>query len=298
MNHTFCADLSREQQDPLAGSAAHAERNLLLSWPRAKWQRKLRHANDMSNSLKQTLDTLADDGLRINLIQQPGMEKYQHQLFLMPERRRFRVARWELEAFFSAFQSGSRLSQWEQPAMRNDLVLCCTHGTKDKCCAKYGYKTFKALASTVAEHPLPFEVWESSHLGGCRLAASVIVLPNVRKYGRITPEQALPFLQAEARQQRFLPGYRGGSQLTPAQQSAEIAALTQLSTEAGQPTLVLISDHGDDQTREIRFQWRLDQQQGELTVHCQATTLWRVDTCADLAQGPTESTVWQAKVNG
>ena len=158
MNHTFCADLSREQHDPLAGSAAHAERNLLLSWPRAKWQRKLRHASDMSDSLKQTLDTLADDGLRINLIQQPGMEKYQHQLFLMPERRRFRVARWELEAFFSAFQSGTRLSQWEQPAMRNDLVLCCTHGTKDKCCAKYGYKTFKALASTVAEHPLPFEV--------------------------------------------------------------------------------------------------------------------------------------------
>ena len=182
--------------------------------------------------------------------------------------------------------------------MRNDLVLCCTHGTKDKCCAKYGYKTFKALASTVAEHPLPFEVWESSHLGGCRLAASVIVLPNVRKYGRITPEQALPFLQAEARQQRFLPGYRGGSQLTPAQQSAEIAALTQLSTEARQPTLALISDHGDDQAREIRFQWRLDQWQGELTVHCQATTLRRVDTCADLAQGPTESTVWQAKVNG
>ena len=126
----------------------------------------------------------------------------------------------------------------------------------------------------------------------------MIVLPNVRKYGRITPEQALPFLQAEARQQRFLPGYRGGSQLTPAQQSAEIAALTQLSTEARQPTLALISDHGDDQAREIRFQWRLDQWQGELTVHCQATTLWRVDTCADLAQGPTESTVWQAKVNG
>ena len=298
MTHTFCADLSLEQHDPLAGSAAHAERNLLLSWPRAKWLRKLRHASDMSDSLKQTLDTLADDGLRINLIQQPGMEKYQHQLFLMPERRRFRVARWELEDFFSAFEAGQSLTQWEQPPLLNDLILCCTHGTKDKCCAKYGYKTFKALANSVAEHPLPFEVWESSHLGGCRLAASVIILPNVRKYGRITPEQALPFLQAEAHQQRYLPGYRGGSQLTPAQQSAEIAALTQLSTDVAQPTLTLISDSGDDQTREIRWRWQLSQEQGELTVHCQATTLWRVDTCADLEQGPTESTVWHATVNG
>ena len=79
---------------------------------------------------------------------------------------------------------------------------------------------------------------------------------------------------------------------------AEIAALTHLSTDTAQPTLALISDHGNDQTREIRFQWRLDQRQGELTVHCQATTLWRVDTCADLEQGPTESIVWHAMVNG
>ncbi|MGP5309630.1 hypothetical protein NDQ72_15200 [Halomonas sp. KG2] len=69
MKHTFCADLSREQNDPLAGSAAHAELNLLISWPRAKWLRKLRHASGMNDTLKQTLDDIADSGLRINLIQ-------------------------------------------------------------------------------------------------------------------------------------------------------------------------------------------------------------------------------------
>ncbi|MCD6004641.1 sucrase ferredoxin [Halomonas sp. IOP_6] len=256
MKHTFCADLSREQSDPLAGSAAHAELNLLISWPRAKWLRKLRHASDMNDTLKQTLDDIADSGLRINLIQQPGMDKHQHQVFLMPERRRFLIARHHLEDFLSALQAGNSLAEWEQPPLEKDLLLCCTLGTKDKCCAKYGYQTYKALAQTVADHQLPFEVWESSHLGGCR----------------------------------------GSSQLTPAQQYAELAALThlstQLSTDQHQPQLTLLDDSGSEQERLIRWQWQRGNTQGQLSVRCQAITIMRIDTCADLEKGPTESTVW------
>lgn len=299
MNHTFCADLSREQRDPLAGSAAHPERNLLISWPRSKWLRSMRHASDMDDALKQSLNTLADSGLRINLIQQPRMDKHQHQIFLMPERRRFQVMRHQLENFLNALQTDSSLAAWEQPLLESDLLLCCTHGKKDKCCAKYGYQTYKALAQAVTDHCLPFEVWESSHLGGCRLAASLILLPNVRKYGRIIPAQALPFLQAEANGQRYLPGYRGNSQLTPPQQCAELAALTHLNTYESstinhQPQLTLLCDSGNENERLIRWQWRQGETQGQLNVRCQTATIMRVDTCADLEQGATESVVWQA----
>ncbi|KPQ20907.1 sucrase ferredoxin [Halomonas sp. HL-93] len=294
MNHHFCADLSREQGDPLAGSAAHAERHLLISWPRSKWQRKLRHASDMDDTLKQTLDAIADNGLRINLIQQSGMDTHQHQVFLMPERRRFRVARHQLGSFLTALQAGNRLARWEQFPLKNDLVLCCTHGKKDKCCAKYGYQTYKALVKAVTEHHLPFEVWESSHLGGCRLAASLILLPQVRKYGRISPDQTLPFLHAEAKGQRYLPGYRGDSRLTPVQQCSQLAALTHLSSDDEQPHLTLRNETGDEQERWLHWQWQRSDDQGELSIRCQATTIMRVDTCADLEQGPTESVIWQA----
>ncbi|AQU81537.1 MULTISPECIES: sucrase ferredoxin [unclassified Halomonas] len=293
MSHTFCADLSREQDDPLAGSAAHAERNLLISWPRSKWLRSMRHASDMDGALKQALNAIADSGRRVNLIQQPSMDKHQHQVFLMPERRRFQVMRHQLENFLSALQTDSSLAAWEQPSLETDLLLCCTHGKKDKCCAKYGYQTYKALAQAVADHCLPFEVWESSHLGGCRLAASLILLPNVRKYGRVTPAQALPFLQTEANGQRYLPSYRGNSQFTPAQQCAELAALTHLSTDQHQPQLTLLDDSGSEQERLIRWQWQRGNAQGQLSMRCQATTIMRVDTCADLEQGPTERNVWR-----
>lgn len=295
MNHVFCADLSQQQDDPLAGSAAHAERNLLISWPRAKWLRSMRHASDMSAELKQSLDAMAESGVRINLVQRPGMDKYHHQVFLMPQRQRFSVEREQLASFITALKAGRCLSQWQQPPLENDLVLCCTHGQKDKCCAKYGYQTFKALAKTAAEHSLPFDIWESSHLGGCRFAASIIVLPNARKYGRITPEQALPFLKAEAKNERYLPGYRGDSRLTPAQQCSQLAALRYLSSyEPSQPQLTLIDDNRDEQERVISWQWQRGEIQGKISVRCQAVTIMRVDSCSDLDQGPTESVVWRA----
>ncbi|RTR00819.1 sucrase ferredoxin [Halomonas nitroreducens] len=294
MSHTFCADLSREQHDPLAGSAAHADRNLLISWPRAKWTRNLRHASDMPDNLVRRLDAIAAEGRRVNLIHRREQPGDIHQVFLMPERRRFVVPRAALEAFLAAWQSGSPLTEWERGTVDRELVLCCTHGKKDKCCAKYGYQTYKQLAEVVATHALPFEVWESSHLGGCRFAASIILLAPVRKYGRITPEQALPFLQAEARGCRFLPGYRGDSRLTPAQQCAQLAALTSLEPRYPAARLTLQEDTGDEHRRRLLWRWERADAQGRLQVVCETTTIRRVDTCSDLHDGPSDSLVWQA----
>lgn len=293
MNHVFCTDLSRKQLDPLAGSAAHAEYNLLISWPRAKWTRNLRHASDMQDSLVRTLDAIAAEGRRVNLIHHREQADDLHRVFLMPERRSFMVPREALEAFLAAWQSREPLTTWEEVPVEHDLLLCCTHGKKDKCCAKYGYQTYQRLAQEVAAHDLPFEVWESSHLGGCRFAASIILLSPVRKYGRITPEQALPFLQAEAQGRRFLPGYRGDSRLTPAQQCAQLAALSHLTSPRHMPQLTLLEDNGNEHRRHQRWYWELEGDHGHLDIVCETNIIRCVDTCADLDEGPFARTVWQ-----
>lgn len=293
MSHVFCTDLSRKQLDPLAGSAAHAERNLLISWPRAKWTRNLRHAGDMPDSLVRTLDAIAAEGRRVNLIHRREQDGDLHRVFLMPERRCFVIPREALEDFLAAWRSGEPLMIWEEAPVEHHLLLCCTHGKKDKCCAKYGYRTYQRLAREVAAHDLPFDVWESSHLGGCRFAASIILLSPVRKYGRITSEQALPFLQAEAQGQRFLPGYRGDSRLTPAQQCAQLAALSRLPSPQRMPRLTLLEDSGSEHRRHQRWHWELEEDHGHLNIVCEATAIKRVDTCADLDEGPSDSWVWR-----
>jgi hypothetical protein len=51
--------------------------------------------------------------------------------------------------------------------------LICTHGAHDVCCALRG----RPLARSLTTAGAPADVWETSHLGGDRFAANVVVLP-------------------------------------------------------------------------------------------------------------------------
>jgi len=79
----------------------------------------------------------------------------------------------------------SMLSEVEAP-----LWLVCCHGTRDRCCSKFGFAVWKCL-----EPLAPGCVWQSSHLGGHRFAAIVLALPSALMWGRVTPSQ-VPELHA------------------------------------------------------------------------------------------------------
>jgi hypothetical protein len=62
----------------------------------------------------------------------------------------------------------------------NPLYLVCTHGRHDPCCGQRGRPLVASLAARRPEH-----VWQASHLGGCRFAPTVLVLPLGVMYGRV-----------------------------------------------------------------------------------------------------------------
>ncbi|MDN3525854.1 sucrase ferredoxin [Halomonas sabkhae] len=296
MNRRFCAEESRAIDDPLVGSGTHPARNLLLSWPRPKWQRNLRHASDMPAPLLEALHALPDEGRRVNLIHRREQSARLHRVFLMPERQAFDIPREALGDFIAALRRGDDLAAWQPATVERSLLLCCTHGKKDKCCARFGFSTYKALAEAVRQHDLPFEVWESTHLGGCRLAASALLLPQLRKYGRIGDDDILPLLASEARDRPYLPCYRGDARLTPQHQCAQVAALEWLAAR-GLEADVRIEDGGaanDETDHDLVVEWHTERQAGKLTIRCQAQELLRYDTCADLPNGPSPSRVWRA----
>jgi hypothetical protein len=108
----------------------------------------------------------------------------------------------------------------DEPAM----YLVCTHGTHDKCCAKFGLPVYAALSARY-----PGRVWEASHLGGHRFAANVICFPSGACYGRVTPDSALDLIAHDARGELDLPHYRGRFSLAPPVQAAEYFLRTRLS---------------------------------------------------------------------
>lgn len=291
----FCSVEGLRAGDPLAGTGTHAVSNLLISWPRPKWSRSLRLAHDMGEDLTQRIERLAASGRRVNMIDQRGRSACNHRIYLLPEGRYFDVERSELADFLAAVESGSDLANWAGAPIRETLLLCCTHGKKDKCCAKFGYAAYRALAATVKDRRLHFDVWESSHLGGCRFSASVMVFPTMHKYGRVAPEHVLPLLEHEVEGVPYLPCYRGNSLLTQPQQCAEIAALAWLSERnvTASLSVEVESMSGNDEAA-VRVNWTAAHTSGTLIVECRVIEVMRVDTCADFDEGSTPSRCWVA----
>ncbi|UUZ44538.2 sucrase ferredoxin [Janibacter limosus] len=65
------------------------------------------------------------------------------------------------------------------------LLLVCTHGRKDVCCAIDG-----RVVAAVLDDALPGAVWETTHLGGDRFAGNVALLPEGSQYGRLDGDVA------------------------------------------------------------------------------------------------------------
>jgi hypothetical protein len=95
------------------------------------------------------------------------------------------------------------------------LYLVCTHGKHDPCCAGRGRPVATALAAVS-----PGRVWQVSHLGGCRFAPSVLVLPLGLMYGRVLPSAAAEFVAAADVGEVMTPLLRGRIGRPPAAQAA------------------------------------------------------------------------------
>jgi hypothetical protein len=97
------------------------------------------------------------------------------------------------------------------------LILVCTNGRHDQCCANRGRPLVRALRETRWAD----RVWECSHIGGDRDAANVVVLHDSLYFGRVEPEWAVPLLEGLEAGRIDLTTYRGRTSLTLAEQAVE-----------------------------------------------------------------------------
>jgi hypothetical protein len=156
------------------------------------------------------------------------------------------------------------------------LYLVCTHGKHDPCCALRGRPVTAALAALRPHH-----VWQASHLGGCRFAPTVLVLPLGLMYGRV-PISAAPELVAAAEAEEVIGTLLRGRIGTPPAAQAAIGFVHEQLELRGCRDISLVSTTTLDATT-VRV--RVDSPRGQLDV---TVTRERVDatglTCA--APGP------------
>lgn len=109
------------------------------------------------------------------------------------------------------------VERWGTP-VDEPLVLVCTNGKRDACCALRGRALVAALE---ADHPA--RTWECTHLGGHRFAAMLACLPHGVVYGRVPPADG-PAIVSAYLAGRVVPELlRGRSPWPAAAQVAELA---------------------------------------------------------------------------
>lgn len=221
--HVFCRTLTLERGEPIEGTGTRSDRFLMLAWPKGKWRVPRFEAADMSPELgaavRKAMNTEFADSA-VELVEgTPGQTL--PTLFAYPEARTAEPAsEAETIALIEGWADGTPLAG---PRDERITILCCTDAKRDACCARFGFATFKALAA--AADPAKFNVLQSTHLGGCRFAASLIVLPTGQRYGRLSPEQVPDFLAALSANELYLPTSRGNPHLDEPAQAAELAVM-------------------------------------------------------------------------
>ncbi|MER7545172.1 sucrase ferredoxin [Spirillospora sp. NPDC127506] len=96
------------------------------------------------------------------------------------------------------------------------LLLACTHGRHNACCARTGAPLARALAGRFDRL-----VWETTHVGGDRFAANLVCLPHGLYYGDLGETEAVRAADAYLRGEVVLDRFRGRAGTPEPAQAAE-----------------------------------------------------------------------------
>jgi hypothetical protein len=142
----------------------------------------------------------------------------------------------DLQAVSRGDRAATMRSLPELAPVNEPILLVCTNGKRDECCALLGRPIVQALAAQA-----PGRVWEANHLGGHRFAPTATLLPAGMMYGQLDEETAGAILDAADRGETILDKLRGRSTWTKRGQLAEIT-VRDLIGEAGLDALDVVAE--------------------------------------------------------
>ena len=211
-----CADLSAAAGESLVATATSVDMWLLVE-VRGTWPRDVSDPTALGEAASARIATwLADvPSSRLLFIRRPGPARDRRVVFV--------VRALEQEAQVRRLELGPEddLVDVDLDAggdvVDAQLVLVCGHGTRDACCALRGSAVYGALAADLERDSL----WLSSHQGGHRFAANVLLLPSGIQLGRVAPEDASRLVGDALVRRIPLDHYRGRTAYSAREQAAD-----------------------------------------------------------------------------
>jgi|GEM_PF-180591 len=270
----YCSELSRGFAEKTYGTASVGDVWLLVEYP-FWWASKAFQDSHLSPMVKSHLNRFLKSVPRSRLlfIKRDRLSRSgELSVFVVRCRERepsivqLRIKDYEelLKVNLSGIARGSGV---EAPAsgivLERPLYLVCTHGKRDKCCAKFGYPLYKSLSAQDTS------VWQSSHVGGDRFAANLVCFPHGLFYAHMTPEMSRHVIAEYEARRVALDKYRGRACYSYPVQAAEyfirtegriegLDALRQLDcTPAGEKSWRVRFAAGEDFASETIYEARV-----------------------------------------
>lgn len=219
----FCSELSRRAGERVYGTASTGAVWLLVEYP-FPWGSKALEESNLTPPIKAGVEALLEGvpGSRLLFIKRGAYCADKVSAFAVHcrEREPFAV-RFELPDYrdlpdldLAAVAAGRVPAGGE--IHNAPLFLVCTHGKRDKCCARYGNALFKSLSESYGE-----TIWQSSHVGGDRFAANLVCFPHGVFYAHTTEEDGRRAVEEYGAGRLVLDKYRGRACYPQPVQAAE-----------------------------------------------------------------------------
>ncbi len=143
-------------------------------------------------------------------------------LFAAYHKQEYAVPTPDLPDLLQALVSGATPAGISPDAVADRDLFLCTHNARDVCCGQFGRDLLPLLRRQCEAQGTPAtQVWQVSHLGGHRLAPTLMDMPTGQAFGHLKPELVEPLLTRSGALDDLLACYRGWSGMTKYAQIAE-----------------------------------------------------------------------------
>lgn len=195
----FCALQTLVNKEPIWGTARRFSQFIFILWPKSDWTAKPLAPASMPSDISRILTHInKESGTAVRLVNCLKTRLPPNQLRVM----------WQTPGRTLAYEDDIKLAdlpdlasaiaeQQEDPASWQHLpgrhLFICCHAKKDKCCAKFGFRsaqTLRAYLDPMNENPAcglhhDWHVYETTHLVGDRFAGNALVMPQGHCLGRL-----------------------------------------------------------------------------------------------------------------
>lgn len=217
-NNLSCTEFSKKAGEQIFGTAPRVDHWFLIEYT-GNWSYNALESSQIPQMVK---DFLADEmkeipNSRIQLIKKddnsssPGFY-YANSTEVEPSLYQFPIEQYVdiLDLDLRSFVEKESIADYRTDRR---FALVCTHGSHDRCCGTLGVPVYNKLGTE-----RQIEAWRTSHVGGHRFSANVLMLPEGIYYGRVNESNISDILHAHLRNEIAIGNFRGRSCYSPTSQ--------------------------------------------------------------------------------